>query len=103
MRTRVGSQESHSAIPPHTPAISRLRLDQSFGRTDAFALADGFAAGEDEPGPATLVIPTTGATRDGQSVLLPTDGAEDLLSQLRDFDTVVRFTDTFLPSSSPNG
>jgi LCP family protein required for cell wall assembly len=70
-------------------AISQLRLDQSFGRTDAFALAGGFAAGKDEPGPATLVIPTTGATRDGQSVLLPTGDAEDVLSQLRDFDTVV--------------
>ncbi len=70
-------------------AISQLRLDQSFGRTDAFALAGGFAAGEDEPGPATLVIPTQGATRDGQAVLLPTDDAEGVLSQLRDFDTAV--------------
>lgn len=70
-------------------AISQLRLDQSFGRNDAFALADGFAAGEDEPGPATLVIPTTGATREGQSVLLPTGDAEAVLAQLRDFDTVV--------------
>jgi len=70
-------------------AIGQLRLDQDFGRTDAFSLAAGFAADEDEPGPATLVIPTTGATRDGQSVLEATGDAEAVLTQLRDFDTVV--------------
>jgi LCP family protein required for cell wall assembly len=70
-------------------AIGQLTLDSDFGRTDVFALADGFASTEDEPGPATLVIPTTPATRDGQSVLETTGDAEAVLSQLRDFDTVV--------------
>ncbi len=92
----IGQQAMDAAITnPFTAskiadaAISQLRLDQSFGRTDAFALADGFAASEGEPGPATLTIPTTGATRDGQSVLLPTGDAESVLTQLRDFDTAV--------------
>ena len=70
-------------------AIGQLRLDQDFGRTDAFALAASFAAGDDEPGPATLTIPSTPGTRDGQSVLLTTGDAEGVLTQLRDFDTVV--------------
>lgn len=70
-------------------AISQLRLDQDFGRTDAFALAGGFAAGKDEPGPLTLTLPTTSAQRDGQSVLETTGDSEAVLAQLRDFDTVV--------------
>ena len=53
-------------------AVSQLTLDSDFGRGDVFNLADGFASSEEEPGPATLVIPTEGATRGGQSVLEPT-------------------------------
>ncbi|MEX0663352.1 MAG: LCP family protein [Acidimicrobiia bacterium] len=71
-------------------AIGQLTLDADFGRGDVFALADGFASTEEEPGPATLVIPTTPATRDGQSVLETTGDAESVLAQLRDFETVIR-------------
>jgi hypothetical protein len=69
--------------------VSKLTLDSAFGRGDVFALADGFASSEENPGPATLVIPTEGATRDGQSVLEPTGDADAVLGQLRDFDTVI--------------
>ena len=70
-------------------AVDQLKLDSDFGRGDVFALADGFASSEEVPGPATLVIPTRGATREGQSVLETTGDAEAVLAQLRDFDTVV--------------
>jgi LCP family protein required for cell wall assembly len=70
-------------------AIAQLTLDSGFGRGDVLTLADGFASSEDEPGPATLVIPTEPATRGGQSVLEATSDADAVLTQLRDFDTVI--------------
>jgi LCP family protein required for cell wall assembly len=70
-------------------AIRQLRIDQDFGRNDAFRLAAGFSAEDDQSGPLTLTVPTEPATRDGQSVLEPTGDAEALFSQLREFDTVV--------------
>ncbi|MBM3672652.1 MAG: LytR family transcriptional regulator [Actinobacteria bacterium] len=71
-------------------AVSEVTLDSDFGRGDVFALADGFASSEEEPGPATLTLPTVGATRGGQSVLEATDDAETVLEQLRNFDTEIR-------------
>ena len=70
-------------------AIRQLQLDQEFGRNDAFRLAAGFSAEDDQSGPLTLTVPTESATRSGQSVLEPTGEADSLFSQLRDFDTVV--------------
>jgi LCP family protein required for cell wall assembly len=68
-------------------AIGDLKLDRHFGRHDVFVLADGLG-GQDEHAAVTITIPTTGATRDGQSVLLTTSGADAVLAQLRSFDTV---------------
>jgi LCP family protein required for cell wall assembly len=70
-------------------AISRLKLDQDFGRTDAFRLAAGFSSEDAETGPATVTVPTETATREGQEVLDATSEADPLFAQLRDFDTVV--------------
>ena len=70
-------------------AVRQLKLDQDFGRNDVFRLAAGFSAEDDQTGPATVTVPTEGATRDGQSVLDPTGDAEAVFAQLRDFDTVV--------------
>lgn len=71
-------------------AISRLRLDSDFGRTDVFTLADGLAAGDaGSGGPETLTVPTRSATRGGQSVLEATSDADALFARLRDFDATV--------------
>ena len=70
-------------------AVGQLSIDSSFGRTDLFDLVDAFAPGDANAGPLTLTVPTTPATRGGQSVLVPTSAADGVLNQLRDFTTVV--------------
>ena len=72
-------------------ALDGLTLDAGFGRTDVFRLVHALAAsGEgEESGPESQTLPTTPATRSGQSVLLATDAADALLTRLRDFETVV--------------
>ena len=70
-------------------AVGQLSIDGDFGRTNLFDLVDAFAPGDNNAGPVTLTVPTTSATRGGQSVLLPTSAADGVLNQLRDFSTVV--------------
>jgi LCP family protein required for cell wall assembly len=71
-------------------AVNNLTVDQDFGRTDVFVLADGLAgSGDGAGGPESQTVPAEPATRGGQSVLEPTSENEDLMLRLRDFDTVV--------------
>ena len=70
--------------------VNNLTVDQSFGRTDVFVLADGLAGGGDgTSGPESQTVPAEPATRDNQSVLEATRDNEDLMVRLRDFNTVV--------------
>jgi len=70
-------------------AVGQLSIDSAFGRGDLFDLVDAFAPGKANAGPLTLTVPTTSATRGGQSVLLPTSAADSVVNQLRNFNTVV--------------
>ncbi len=71
-------------------AVDNLTVDQDFGRTDVFNLADGLAGSSSGVGgPESQTIPTEPVTRDGQSVLDATGDADALLARLRDFDTTV--------------
>jgi len=87
-------------------AISNLQLDSDFGRHDVFVLADGLVggkkqatlAGGEQEGPIRITIPSTPATRGGQSVLIPASGAEAVLARLRDFTNT-----TAAPSARPSG
>jgi anionic cell wall polymer biosynthesis LytR-Cps2A-Psr (LCP) family protein len=81
-------------------AIKDLKLDQDFGRTDVFVVADGLGGAGDRGGPVSETVPTEPATRDGQSVLLPTSAAEAMIAQLRDFTTVITASTTAAPSPS---
>ena len=71
-------------------AVEHLTVDQDFGRTDVFALADGLAGqGHGSGGPESQTVPTEPATRDNQSVLEATSDADALMARLRDFETTV--------------
>jgi len=71
-------------------AVDHLTVDQDFGRTDVFALADGLAGeGAGAGGPESQTVPSEPATRGGQSVLEATGDADALMARLRDFDTTV--------------
>lgn len=71
-------------------AVNNLTVDQDFGRTDVFVLADGLAgSGDGAGGPESQTVPAEPMTRGGESVLEATSGNEDLMLRLRDFDTVV--------------
>jgi LCP family protein required for cell wall assembly len=70
-------------------AVDHLTIDQNFGRTDVFALADGLAGkgdGEGEAGPESQTVPSEPKTIQGQDVLEPTSDAEPLMERLRNFD-----------------
>jgi LCP family protein required for cell wall assembly len=73
--------------------LGGLTLDDDFGRTDVFRLADALApdgnGGADAGGPESQTLPTTPATRSGQAVLVTTSDADALLARLRDFESFV--------------
>jgi polyisoprenyl-teichoic acid--peptidoglycan teichoic acid transferase len=70
--------------------VHNLTVDQDFGRTDVFVLADGLAgAGDDTDGPESQTVPAEPATKQNQSVLEPTKENDALMNRLRDFTTVV--------------
>ena len=71
-------------------AVKSLTIDQNFGRTDVFALADGLAGeGNGAGGPESQTLPTVPANHGGAEVLEVTDEAEPLLARLRDFSLTV--------------
>jgi LCP family protein required for cell wall assembly len=79
-------------------AVKNLTLDQDFGRTDVFALADGLAGSTDGiGGPESQTIPTEPKTRDGQEVLDATADADALVQRLRDFELTVPDPDDVAP------
>lgn len=79
-------------------AVDHLTVDEDFGRSDVFALADGLAGdGNGVGGPESQTVPTEPATHSGQDVLEPTRDAEALMQRLRDFEATVPDPSTVAP------
>jgi LCP family protein required for cell wall assembly len=79
-------------------AVENLTIDQDFGRSDVFALADGLAGSTNGiGGPESQTIPTEPDTRDGQEVLEAASDADALVGRLRDFELTVPDPDDVAP------
>ena len=71
-------------------AVEHLTIDQDFGRSDVFALAEGLAGDTaGTGGPESQTVPTEPATHDSQDVLVATKDADALMARLRDFTTPI--------------